>query len=95
MTGDEMRAIREGLGLSQVQFGNALGYGSGNRNTVSITVDRYERGKRLIPKWVATTVRALDRDGLLVFINSYRGADDQVEFVRQLSLYLAEGAPAQ
>ena len=88
MTGSQMKAIREGLGLSQVQFGNAIGYTDGTRNTVSVNIDRYERGKRPIPKWVATTVRALDTDGLLEFIANYKGADDRAEFVRHLSAHL-------
>lgn len=94
MTGAEMKAIREGLGLSQVQFGNAIGYTAATRNTVSVTVDRYERGLRPIPKWIAATVRALDTDGLIEFVSTYKGPDDKAEFARRLSRFLTNGIPA-
>lgn len=94
MTGDDMARIREGLGLTRVQLGNAIGY-NGNWNTVNELIKDYENSKRDIPNWIATTVRALDHDGLLMFIRSYRGKDDQAEFVRQLTRHLTTGAPAQ
>lgn len=94
MTGDEMKAIRVGLGLTRVQFGNAIGY-NGQWNTVNNSIKQYETGKREIPTWIATTVRALDHDGLLEFVTTYKGPDDRAEFVRQLVKHLTTGAPAQ
>lgn len=93
MAGDELARIRDGLGLTRVQLGNSIGYG-GNWNTVNETIKQYESGRKPIPRWIATTVRALDHDGLLVFVRSYRGADDQAEFVRQLSKHLTERVTA-
>lgn len=52
MTGPELKAIREKLGLSVIQMGRALGY-SGNDNTISVQVRRYELGMREIPEWIA------------------------------------------
>lgn len=55
MTGHEMRAIREHLGLSIVQFGVLLG-SAGSINTLVVRMREYERGKRLIPETVARLV---------------------------------------
>ena len=52
MTGPELKAIRQKLGLSVVEFGRALGY-QGQRQTVDVTVRRYELGTRDIPPWIA------------------------------------------
>lgn len=52
MTGTELKAIRTKLGLSVIQMGRALGY-SGNDNTVSVQIRRYELGTREIPPWIA------------------------------------------
>jgi transcriptional regulator with XRE-family HTH domain len=48
MTGSELRALREELGLSASSMGIALGY-SGPRSNISVTVRRLERGTRRIP----------------------------------------------
>lgn len=94
MTGSELARIREGLSLTRVQFGNRMGY-SGNWNTVNDTVKRYENGRKPIPWWIATMARALDTDGLLSFIQNYRGRDDQAEFARHLSRWLVTGEPSR
>lgn len=93
MTGDEMRDVRACLGLSRVQFGNAIGYG-GNYNTVDTTVKRYESGRNPIPPWIATRVRAMDQDGLMEFIRHCNAERivDRAEFVRRLTGYLLERA---
>lgn len=92
MTGDDMRTIRAGLGLTRVQFARAIGY-RGNDDTCQKSVEEYEKEKREIPPWIATRVRALDVDGLLVFIKGCveQGLSDQAEFVRRLSLHLVDG----
>lgn len=91
MSGEQMLAIRTGLGLTRVQFGLAIGY-SGDRNTVNDVVRKYEQDVKPIPPWIATTARALDVDGILEFIQRYNGADDRAEFARHLGRYLTQGA---
>jgi hypothetical protein len=63
MTGAEMFKIRRRLGLNAVEFAAEIGY-SGNKNTLSQNIRRYENGSKAIPPWVATTVRALDADAI-------------------------------
>lgn len=92
MTGDEMRLVRDALGLTRAQFGNAVGYRDSNRNTIVQTIRAYENGDREIPPWIATRVRAIDIDGLQEFIQRYAGANDRAEFCRQLSRHLTEAA---
>jgi transcriptional regulator with XRE-family HTH domain len=50
--------------LTQREFGAAIGY-AGNLNTIRLTINRYERGKRPIPPWIATLVLYMQRFGLL------------------------------
>jgi transcriptional regulator with XRE-family HTH domain len=45
MTGQELKAIRQQLGLTLSGFGRALGY-QGNKNTLSVAIRRLERGYR-------------------------------------------------
>jgi transcriptional regulator with XRE-family HTH domain len=45
MTGAELKAIRQALGLTLSGFGKALGY-QGNKNTLSVAIRRFERGYR-------------------------------------------------
>ncbi len=45
LTGSELKAIRQALGLTLSGFGRALGY-AGNKNTLSVAVRRFERGYR-------------------------------------------------
>jgi transcriptional regulator with XRE-family HTH domain len=45
MTGAELKAIRQALGLTLSGFGKALGY-NGNKNTLSVAIRRFERGNR-------------------------------------------------
>jgi transcriptional regulator with XRE-family HTH domain len=53
MTGAELKAIRQQLGLTLSGFGRALGY-QGNKNTLSVAIRRFESGARGIPDNVAT-----------------------------------------
>jgi transcriptional regulator with XRE-family HTH domain len=52
MTGAELKAIRQALGLTLSGFGQALGY-RGNKNTLSVAIRRFEAGTREIPENVA------------------------------------------
>jgi len=63
MTGADIRAIRQALGLSVIEFGRALGY-AGADNTVSVQVRRYEGGQRTIPPWIARLVGMYGRYGV-------------------------------
>jgi hypothetical protein len=46
MTGAELKAIRQELGLTLSGFGLALGCYRGNKNTLSVAIRRLERGHR-------------------------------------------------
>lgn len=63
MTGDDMRDIRKRLHMSVDLFGRALGY-QGNRNTVSVSIRKYETGSRTIPPWIARLAFMLGRYGV-------------------------------
>ena len=63
MTGPEFRAIRKHLGLTLYAWGRALGY-SGNRNTIQCAVQRYEKGERDIPPWIAKLAEMYERHGI-------------------------------
>lgn len=64
MTGDQFKSIRKGLGLSLRKFGQALGY-SGNANTLSVHIRRYESGNREhIPEWIARLAIMYQRFGI-------------------------------
>jgi transcriptional regulator with XRE-family HTH domain len=52
MTGAELKAIRQELGLTLSGFGLALGY-NGNKNVLSVAIRRLEAGTREIPENVA------------------------------------------
>ena len=52
MTGEEMRAIRHRLKMTQVQFASALG-------VHEITISDWEREKKPIPKAVGLAAKAL------------------------------------
>lgn len=52
MTGPELRAIRDRLGMTAEQFGRALGY-QGERASIDMMISRMERGSRAVPKHVA------------------------------------------
>jgi transcriptional regulator with XRE-family HTH domain len=45
VTGAELKAIRQALGLTLSGLGKALGY-QGNKNTLSVAIRRLERGWR-------------------------------------------------
>ena len=51
MTGAELKAIRQSLGLSVISFGRALGY-SGSNNTVNVQIRQFEAETRLQPHLV-------------------------------------------
>lgn len=63
MTGPELKSIRQKLGLSVVEFGRALGY-QGQRQTVDVTVRRYELGSRPIPPWIARLAFCYGKHGV-------------------------------
>lgn len=63
MTGAELRAIRQQLGLSLVQMGRALGY-AGNRNTLQVSVARYEDDTREIPPWIERLATMYHKHGI-------------------------------
>jgi DNA-binding transcriptional regulator YiaG len=52
MTGEELRAIRHRLKMTQKQFAKALG-------RHYITISDWERGKKPIPKSIAIAAKAL------------------------------------
>jgi transcriptional regulator with XRE-family HTH domain len=58
MTGAELKAIRQALGLTLSGFGKALGY-KGNKNTLSVQIRRFESGARPIPHWTVRRIMAL------------------------------------
>jgi transcriptional regulator with XRE-family HTH domain len=58
MTGAELRSIRQSLGLTLSGMGKALGY-SGNKNTLSVQIRRFESGARVIPNPIAVSARNL------------------------------------
>jgi transcriptional regulator with XRE-family HTH domain len=93
MDGKKMRTIRSSQGMTRVEFGHALGY-SGDDHNIDRTVKRYEQGEKEIPPWIATVARVLDTNGMLAFMEHYskHGADNKVDFVCQLSRYLANGS---
>ena len=63
MTGDELRAIRETLGLSASQLGRALGY-SGATANISVQIRRFERGDRPIPRPIERLALMFRREGI-------------------------------
>ena len=63
MTGEELKVIRHGLGLSTTEFGRALGY-AGELNTISVQIRRYESGAREIPPWIARLATMYARFGI-------------------------------
>jgi transcriptional regulator with XRE-family HTH domain len=66
MTGAELKAIRQQLGLTLSGFGRALGY-AGNKNTLSVAIRRFEAGTREVPENIA------DRAYAMVQGNELRG----------------------
>ena len=55
MTAEDFRARRKALG-SQVRVAGALGYGAGG----DVHLSRMERGVRVVPRWIALALRALE-----------------------------------
>jgi transcriptional regulator with XRE-family HTH domain len=58
VTGAELKAIRQALGLTLSGLGKALGY-KGNKNTLSVAIRRFESGARPIPHWTVRRVMAV------------------------------------
>jgi transcriptional regulator with XRE-family HTH domain len=58
MTGAELRSIRQSLGLTQAQFGEALGY-RGNENSRKVKICQYETGVLKIHPRLAVSARNL------------------------------------
>lgn len=63
MTGDELKAIRKGLGLTTLEFGRALGY-QGNANTVSVQVRQMETDMKPVKPWIARLADMYRRHGV-------------------------------
>ena len=63
MTGIEMRAIRDELGLSAVQLGRAFGYAGGDA-TVATMISKYETGMRQIPIYLQRLLLMFRRHGV-------------------------------
>ena len=63
MTGAELKATRKQIGISVEALGRALGY-SGNANTVSVQIRRYETDARPIPPWIGRLVLMYGRYGI-------------------------------
>ena len=63
MTGAEMRAIRDELGLSAVQLGRAFGY-EGNDSTIGPLISRFENGSRPIPTYLQRLLLMFQRHGV-------------------------------
>jgi len=63
MTGEELRGIREALGLSTEKFGRALGY-NGAYGIASRHVRRFESGARSIPEATGRLAEMFRRHGI-------------------------------
>lgn len=63
MTGPELKAIRNRLGLSTTGLGRAFGY-EGTDVTASGTIRKYESGGRAIPPWLGRLAIMFDRHGV-------------------------------
>jgi transcriptional regulator with XRE-family HTH domain len=63
MTGTELRAIRDALGLSASAMGRALGY-SGHGRNVAVQIRRLERDARAIPLSVGRLALMYARHGI-------------------------------
>ena len=62
MTGNDLRATRQRLGLTQEAFGRALGYQATPAGLRTI-VSRLETGLGAIPERVILKIEKLDREG--------------------------------
>jgi transcriptional regulator with XRE-family HTH domain len=69
LTGSELKAIRQALGLTLSGFGKAIGY-RGNKNTLSVQIRRFESGAREIPHWTIRRINALVQANLVEPNNS-------------------------
>jgi len=63
VTREELRTIRENLGLSTEKFGRALGY-QGAYGTASRLVRRFESGARSIPETIRRLAEMFRRYGV-------------------------------
>lgn len=59
MTGDELRQIRKKLGMSQPEFGKAVGF---PEKSAQIQISRYETGARPVAERVELRARLLVQD---------------------------------
>lgn len=88
MNGIEFREIRKRLGLSEAEFAEELGYTGNERNNVT-AIQRYERGKRQVPLYMARLAWLLDQINSLTPIEKWTGferfdlkSDDGVDIGR-------------
>ena len=63
MTGEELRRIREDLGLSTEKFGRALGY-QGTYGIAARHIRRFESGARPIPLSIGRLAEMFQRHGV-------------------------------
>ena len=63
MTGEELRTVRENLGLSTEKFGRALGY-QGAYGIASRHIRRFESGARPIPQTIGRLAEMLRQHGV-------------------------------
>ena len=63
MTGDDLKRIRKGLGLSTLELGRVLGYDAADK-TVQMMIRRYESDQRPIPPWLGRLALMLERYGV-------------------------------
>jgi transcriptional regulator with XRE-family HTH domain len=63
MTGEELRTIREDLGLSTEKFGRALGY-QGAYGIASRHIRRFESGARPVPQRIERLAEIFRRQGV-------------------------------
>ena len=61
MTPADFKACRNACGLTQSEWGRALGYDGDN---CDVTVRRYENGTRPLPEWIARLADMYRRHGI-------------------------------
>jgi transcriptional regulator with XRE-family HTH domain len=64
MTGDQLRAARQSMGLTQHALASALGY-TGSEETLQVQIARFENDPaRDVPPWIARLVIMYQRQGI-------------------------------
>lgn len=78
MQGNEMKDIRERLGMTELQLARAIGYTGTDRND-DTRIREYERGKKQIPLYIARLVWLMARVIEGEWIDLWQPADKSVE----------------